>query len=214
MATLAVLVLGCARDASAQHNTIAVSAVAGSVGSALLVQGVDEQGTGLWYGGRLDFRFGPVVGEASGLKGTLAPAAGTTGFESDGGEIRAVAGFQALPWLALEGSYDTRAFDSPAGYQKWTVTGAGAKLSSMLGTPSLHGYLRLHYLFGVSVTGQEKPDLAVAVEGGLDIAPPTSALRLGVFYRLERFDFPNGTRLEHFDMLGVRLGFAPLRAQR
>jgi hypothetical protein len=45
----------------------------------------------------------------------------------------------------------------------------------------------------------------VVAESGLKIAPRRLPLVFGVFYRMERFDFPGGTagRLEQFDVLAI-----------
>ena len=205
-----VAVAAGAHSAVAQRIRVGLSGVAGSVGSAVSVQGVLEEGVGIWYGGRLDLRAGPVVVEVSEMVGTLAPSSGAAGFDQDGGEARVVAGVVPLSWLAVEGTYEVRAFDSPAGYQKWTASGAGARVWSQLGVPALRGYARIAYLFGVSVSGEDAPDLALGFEAGVDLTPARSPITLGAFYRLERFDFPatGSARVQQFDMLGVRGGIS------
>ena len=207
-AGVALAALATAPGAWAQRAQVSVSAVAVTVGSALVVNGVEENGAGTWIGARMQMRLGPLSAEASALKGTVVGGAAAQGFDRDGGDVRVIAGLRVLSGLSIEGNYAIRAFESAAGYQRWTETGAGLRVSESLGTPALRGYLRATYLFGVVVSGQPSPDLALAVEGGLTITPARAPISAGVFYRLERFDFPGGGRLEHFDMLGVELGLS------
>ena len=195
---------------SAQGLHIAISGIVGRAGSANLVQGVAEEGTGIWYGAEALLSVGRLTIEAGGLRGTLSPT--ETGFDRDGGETWGVAEVRALPWLELGGGYTVRAFDSPVGYQKWTIPSANVRISAPLGTPTMRGYLRASYLIGPQIEGGEQADQGMSFEAGFRILPGHGGVTLGAFYRLETFEFPAaGTatvgRQEQYDVLGVSLGF-------
>jgi hypothetical protein len=209
LAALALLMVPS--TASAQGGArVSVSGVVGYAGSATVVQGVAEQGSGVWYGVRADLRIGRLAIEVSGLRGTLAPDDSAGGLRRDGGEMRGAVRLDVASWLALEGGYAVRAFDSPLGYQKWTIPAVGARISADLGMSGLRGYVRGSYLPSASSPGLPSSSLGLAAEAGLRLEPRSGGLTLGVFYRLERFDFgsaPDG-RLEQFDLLGVSLGLS------
>ncbi len=205
LGAVAAALLCLQRPARAQAE-VTVSGLVGYAGSATTVQGVTEQGSGLWYGMRVDLRVGPFGIEASGLKGPLDPEG--SGMARDGGEMRAALRLHLASWLALEGGYSTRAFNSPAGYQKWTFPDLGARVIADLGSAGLRSYVRGSYLPGASAEGLPASTLGLAVEAGLRWEAPGGWLSFGAFYRLERFDFGTspGSRLEQFDVLGASLG--------
>jgi len=208
-ATAAIILLAATAQVAGAQVRMAVTGVATRVGSSIVVQGVAEDGTGSWVGGRGVLEAGLFTAEFVALRGTLAPSGGSAGLERDGGEMRAVAGIRPIRWLTVEGGYTLRAFDSPAGYQKWTIPSAGLRLATDLGTRALRGYVRGAYAFGVSVSGQSAATLGLMVESGFELAPRRVPVSLALFHRFERYDFPDGAagRLEHFDVLGVALGF-------
>jgi hypothetical protein len=206
---LAALALGVVHSA-APAQSVAVSGVVGYAGSATVVQGAAEHGAGVWYGARADLRIGRLEIEASGLRGTLAPDDSAAGLGRDGGEMRGALRLAIASWLALEGGYTVRAFDSPLGYQRWTIPAVGARVSADLGTSGLRGYVRGSYLPSAGSQGLSASSLGLAVEAGLRLEPRSGGLTLAVCYRLERFDFGSApdSRLEQFDFLGVSLGLS------
>ena len=193
--------------ALAGQVTLSASGVVGRAGSSLLVGGQPEEGTGIWYGGLVVLNAGRISVEGSGLRGKLSPASGSAGFDQDAGEMRGILSVRALSWLSVEGGYTIRAFDSPAGYQKWTLATAGARIMTTLGTPNLTGYARAAYVVSATVSGRAKPDVGLTFEAGFRLLPASAAPALSLFYRFERFDFPGATPvLEHVDMIGLSLG--------
>lgn len=163
-------------------------------------------------GGIAYLKLGPLVMEASGFRAPQLQPSGSTGFTRDGGDARALVGIAPVPWVVFEGGLAVRAFSSAGGYQRWDIRGGGVKLGVPLGDPTLTAYARVHYLPGRpqripagQVSGDAEWDFGVVAESGLKIAPRRLPLVFGVFYRMERFDFPGGTagRLEQFDVLAI-----------
>ncbi|GIW53243.1 MAG: hypothetical protein KatS3mg081_2598 [Gemmatimonadales bacterium] len=209
VAFLAVL----AGSASGQTVDFSVAALGCRARDHVIFQNLRESVEGLCTGGVGYLKLGPVVIEATGLRAPeLRPFGGSATFTRDGGDVRAFVGLAPVPWVVLEGGFGLRAFSSPAGYQRWQMLSGGLKIAVPLGDPALTAYLRGHYLPATpqqvpagQPSGDAKWDLGLIAESGLRIAPHRVPLVFGVFYRLERFDFPGGTagRLEQFDVLAI-----------
>ena len=93
-------------------------------GTAVLV-GNREVITGSWAGVAAELRLGLLVLEGLGARGTMTAAESTFALDRDGGEMRGLLRLEPAPWLWLEGGYTIRAFDSPAGYQRWDIPAVG-----------------------------------------------------------------------------------------
>ena len=117
-----------------------------------------------------------------------------------------------IAWLGVEGLIARRSFDSPVGFQEWTIVGAGVRVSSVLGHPAIVGFAAADLLPSVSVSGRENADQGLAFEGGLRIEPDGVPVTIVARYRFERFDFPDAgsVSVEQFDRLilevGIRFG--------
>jgi hypothetical protein len=186
---------------------LSVSGVALQTRGTALFGGSREVITGTWTGVAAELRLGLLVFEGVGTRGTLSAAENTFALQRDGGEMRGIGRLEVQPWLWLEGGYGQRAFDSPAGYQRWTIPALGLAIAPPLGHRALRAHVRGHYLPSPKIEGQEAAKTAFAVEAGLTARPPRVPVIFRVLYRLERYDFPAAAgRIEQFDALHVSLG--------
>jgi hypothetical protein len=200
--------------AAAQSQTVefSLSGLGCRARDQVVFRNLGESLRGSCTGGLGYLKLGPLVVEASGFRAPQLAPASAGSLSRDGGDARAIVGLAPVPWVVLEGGFAVRAFSSPAGYQRWRIPSAGLKIAVPLGDPALTAYLRGHYLPATpqrvpagQPSGDAKWDLGVVAESGFRLAPRGVPLVFGVFYRLERFDFPSGAagRLEQFDVLGV-----------
>jgi hypothetical protein len=212
LAVIGVLVVPALAPSLEAQIAVSLSGAAAQVHSTALVDGVTEEIGGVWFGGALAVHLGPAVVRARALGGTMTPVGSSNAFERDGGELQGGLALHPTPWVSLDGSFTYRAFDSPVGFQSWTMPAVGVTLSPPLGDPDLRAYLRGSYLPSVAVSGREAPDLGLWAEGGVRAALRVAPIVIGLSYRFERYDFPTNTvtRVEQFDRLalevGVRLG--------
>ena len=209
--SLTVTVLLAAEPLPAQAQVSVSGSATGVVvqpRATILFQGVRERLGGVWFGGAVELERGPVTLSVMGMRGNLEPIDNTAALGRDGGEVSGVIRVSPVRWLGLEGGYTVRAFNSAAGYQQWRVPSAGLVLSGKLGDPGLRAYVRAAYLPSVQVSGIDSPDLGLAAEAGLVVAPSRVPLLFKVQYRVERYDFPGGasSRLEQFDRVALSVG--------
>jgi hypothetical protein len=135
--------------------------------------------------------------------GTLSSDA--NGVDRDVAQLRLAAAFLATRWLEVEASYLTRTYAAPIARQRWNVLGTGVVLRLPFATTGLTGVGRLALLPVVSVSQQPSPGPAVTAAAGVEYA--LRRLVLGLFYGVERYDFPaagGATRHEQLDQLTVR----------
>jgi hypothetical protein len=200
-------------SAAAQTIDFSVAALGCRARDQVMFRNLRESVEGVCTGGLGYLKLGPLVIEASGFRAPeLRPSGAAAGFTRDGGDVRGIVGLAPVPWIVLEGGFGLRAFNSPAGYQRWQIPSGGLKIAVPLGDPALTAYLRGHYLPATpqrvpagQPSGDARWDLGLVAESGLRIAPRRLPLVFGVFYRMERFDFPGGAagRLEQFDVLAI-----------
>jgi hypothetical protein len=200
------LVVGSS-PASAQIGASARAALA-QARSALRVGATEEEETGWWYGGAVDLKAGPVAVSGLLLRGNLSPVSGANGFERAGGEASVSLRLAPISVVGVEGSYGIRRFDSPVGFQEWKIIGVGLRAASPLGHRSITGFGGASYLPSVSVSGRQKAQRGLAFEAGVRFEPSRVPFTLGVTYRFERFDFPDGeaVSVEQFDRLTIEAG--------
>ena len=216
----AIAALGLAAVASAQASDSTSNQVSGmsALGiaampqSRLLINNVPESIRGTWIGGAVRLYVDPIVIEGTVLTGDLNPADGTVAFPRTAGELRGFFRIETSRYFGIEGGYTLRAFDSPAGYQRWNIPMVGGRFATPLGTPELEAFVRGAYMPGVKVSGQATPKIAVQGEAGISVSPRKYPFVLLVNYRLERYDLPTAasgtTRVEQFEQFQVGLGLA------
>jgi hypothetical protein len=113
----------------------------------------------------------------------------------------------ALPWLTFTVGSGFRTYDTPAGLQRWTSLHAGGEARFALMEGALRAVFRGYLLPVVSVSGLESPTLGFDVGAGIEYR--AGKLVGGVFYGLERYDFPRVAgveRREQFTSLRFRVG--------
>ena len=179
--------------------------------ASLMVHQVDigygvEQTSGLLLGAegalavRSRFRF-TVRAAGGSLSGSVPDAE-----HRDVGEVGVRASVTAAPWLALGGGVTSRTYTSPIARQRWTIVDLGAEARVDFATTPVRGVLRGGVLPVVSVRGLPGPDVGLTAAAGVEYR--AGALTGGLFYGLERYDFPDvgaGRRLEQVNTLSFRL---------
>lgn len=185
--------------------------VAGTASVTLFQHQVDigygvEESTGLLFAaaGALTVRPRLVLAlHAAG--GSLS--AQTVGVEDRNvGEIGVQATVVAAPWLALFGGVTSRTYATALARQRWTLVQVGAEARADFATIPVRGVVRGGVLPVVSVHGLPGPNVALTGAAGLEYT--SGAIIGGVFYGLERYDFPDvgaGRRLEQISTLSFRV---------
>lgn len=108
--------------------------------------------------------------------------------DRDIAEIRVDARYRTLPWLWLETGVATRTYSAPIAVQRWTSLRLGAEARLPFFGGRAEGVGRLLFLPLVAVTGLDQPELALTAAAGIEYhVGPVAA---GLFYSLERYDFP------------------------
>lgn len=202
------LCVGAFGLAAQQQASITAIGIASRPLSTLRLDDTREAIDGTWTGGIVILRLVPLAVEGSATTGRLRATDNTVAFQRDGGELRGIGRLEVSPYFGLEGGDAIRAFDSPAGYQRWEMPLVGGRISAPLGHPALSTFLRGHFMPAVKVSGQDTPELAVSGEAGLLARLGKLPFMLHVSYRIERFDFPQGIpkRVEQFETLQGGLG--------
>jgi hypothetical protein len=184
-----------------------VSAVVGVVEHETTLYGQSTRTEGPVFGGEVaisPFRFTDFRLQVTG--GTLSAATSGTSDQSYT-DIQLGGSAQALPWLAFQLGFDARGYGEPLGTQRWLSVLAGAEARATLFDGAARAIFRLGLLPLVSVSGQDRPNFAVATTTGVQFlrAPLSGA----VLFTFERYDFPtNGSYSRHDQvaMLGLQLG--------
>jgi len=156
------------------------------------------------------------VEESSGLRlGLTIRAAGgslstsTVGAENrDVGEVGIEASVSPARWLALRASATSRTYSTAIARQRWTIVGVGAEARLDFATSPVRAVLRGGLLPVVTVKGLPEPDVALTAAAGIEYC--TGSVIGGLFYGLERYDFPDvgaGRRLEQVSTLTFRFTF-------
>lgn len=164
-----------------------------------------ERSSGLLGGGRVTLGLPPRV------ELDFTAVAGNLERDSANAEDRHVAeiGFDAryrpLTWLWFETGMATRTYSAPIAVQRWTSLRLGAEARVPFFGGRAEGVGRLLFLPLVTVTGVEQPELAITAAAGVQYRlGPVAA---GLFYSLERYDFPaqdGVTRAEQLSALTLR----------
>ena len=124
----------------------------------------------------------------------------------DVGEIGVQASIAPTPWLALLGGMTSRMYSTAIARQHWTALDLGAEARLDFAASPMRGVLRAALLPSVSATGLPGPNLALTAAAGIEYR--RAAITGGLFYGLERYDFPDegaGRRLEQVSTLTFRL---------
>ena len=147
-----------------------------------------ERSSGVLGGGRVTLGLPPRVElDVSAAAGTLAPDS-PNAEERHLAEVGVDARYRPLSWLGFATGVATRTYSAPIAVQRWTSQrlGAEARVPIFGGRAEADG--RLLFLPLVEVTGLEQPELAVTAAAGIEYRfGPVGA---GLFYSLERYDFP------------------------
>ena len=204
--------------AIAPRATCAQLRTTGTASASLFMHQVDigygvEESTGLVFGveGEIDAgaRLVLVVHAAGGSLSTQAIGAQ----DRNVGEIGVRASVVPRPWLALFGGAMSRTYSTALARQRWTTVELGAEARADFATIPVRGVLRGGLLPVVSVRGLPDPNVALTAAAGLEYS--TGAFTGGMFYGLERYDFPDtgaGRRLEQVSTFSFR--FSVQRRQR
>ena len=203
-----LIVFFLAAPCTAEMGAAQVLTAAASVSSAehRVDAGIGvERSSGLLGGGRVTLGLPPRV------ELDFTATAGTLERDSANAEERHLAevGFDAryrpLSWLWFETGVATRTYSAPIAVQRWTSLRLGAAARVPFFGDRAEAVGRLLFLPLVAVTGLEQPELAITAAAGIEYRlGPVAA---GLFYSLERYDFPaqNGvTRFEQLSALTLR----------
>jgi hypothetical protein len=182
----------------------------GTASAALFMHQVDigygvEESTGLVFGveGAVDIgsRLVLAVHAAGGSLSTQAISAQNR----DVGEVGVRTSVLAKPWLAVFGGATSRTYSTAIARQRWTTVEIGAQAHADFATIPVRGVLQGAVVPVVSVSGLPHADPALTAAAGLEYR--TGTLTGGMFYGLERYDFPGigaGRRLEQVSTLSFR----------
>jgi len=189
---------------------IAQITLSGTAAASLVVHQVNigygvEESSGLLLAGEGGVTFRSRVGLAiRAAGGSLSTS--TAGAENrDIGEVGVEASVIPAPWLALRASATSRTYSTAIARQRWTIVGVGAEARLDFATSPVRGVLRGGLLPVVSVPGLPGPDAALTAGAGIEYC--TGSVIGGLFYGLERYDFPDvgaGRRLEQVNTLTFR----------
>ncbi len=174
---------------------IAQITLSGTAAASLVVHQVNigygvEESSGLLLAGEGGVTFRSRLGltiRAAG--GSLSTS--TVGAENrDVGEVGIEASVSPARWLALRASATSRTYSTAIARQRWTIVGVGAEARLDFATSPVRGVLRGGLL---------------PVVAGIEYR--TGSVTGGLFYGLERYDFPDvgtGRRLEQVSTLTFR----------
>jgi len=147
-----------------------------------------ERSSGVLGGGRVTLGLPPRVElDITATAGTLEPDSANAE-QRHVAEVGVDARYRPLSWLWVATGVATRTYSAPIAVQRWTSLrlGAEARVPFFGGRAEALG--RLLFLPLVDVTGLEQPELAITAAAGVEYRfGPVGA---GLFYSLERFDFP------------------------
>ena len=185
-------------------------AVSGGVLVAQAEHRVDADATLATASGTL---FGGALGATIGRRFTIQVQAFGGQLTADGGvdnydvaEAQLFGDMLVRPWLILQTGPSVRNFSNPLARQHWVTWRVGAEARVPLGFEAVSATLRGYWIPVVSVSGLNRPDVALAAGAGID----WRGRRIGVsaLYSFERYDFPvrNGSgRLEDFATIRLRV---------
>ena len=189
---------------------IAQITLSGTAAASLVVHQVSigygvEESSGLLLAGEGGVTFRSRLGltiRAAG--GSLSTS--TVGAENrDVGEVGIEASVSPARWLALRASATSRTYSTAIARQRWTIVGVGAEARLDFATSPVRAVLRGGLLPVVTVKGLPEPDVALTAAAGIEYC--TGSVIGGLFYGLERYDFPDvgaGRRLEQVNTLTFR----------
>ena len=147
-----------------------------------------ERSSGVLGGGRVTLGLPPRVElDVTALAGTLERDS-VNAEDRHLAELGLDARYRPLSWLWFDTGVATRTYSAAIAVQRWTSLrlGAEARVPFFGGRAEAVG--RLLFLPLVEVTGLEQPELAVTAAAGIEYRfGPVGA---GLFYSLERYDFP------------------------
>ena len=191
---------------SLASQTIAGRVVIAAPRNSVRLPGLRENVDGMWAGLALDAGAGRFTVSATGTRGRLTPGVVGSAFDREVGELSLSGRYEVPNGVGVELRYITRAFSSPAGYQRWDIVGVGASLARDLGTPAVHAVATLAYLPIVNIRGEGRASFALSSEVGLTVAPRRLPVAFLVSYRVERFSFFSLSRREQFEALTLSVG--------
>jgi len=113
----------------------------------------------------------------------------------------------ATPWLAFRLGFDARGYSESLGQQRWFSVAAGAEGRVPLFDGAARALFRVSLLPIVSVSGQPRPDFAIATTTGVQFV--RAPLAGSILFTFERYNFPTSNGLARSDqiaMLGLALG--------
>ena len=185
------ILLGCAlapAGASAQRI------VSGTALVSLVEHRVDigygvEESSGLLAGAEGALHLGRrlVLGMRAAWGSLTTEATGAQ--NRDLGELGIQASVDPAPWLALRSAATWRTYTTPVARQRWTLVEIGAEARLDFASGPVRGVLRGGLLPVVSVKGLPGPDVALTAAAGIEYR--SRSLTSGLFYGLERYDFPD-----------------------
>ncbi|MFL5580460.1 MAG: hypothetical protein ACJ8AO_08805 [Gemmatimonadaceae bacterium] len=187
---------GAALVGRAEHRVDAGYGVASSVGTTL--------------GLRATVRRDELIeAELKALGGRLA-ADSVARDDRTMGELGLRVSVLPLPWLAVHGVAEVRAYDLVPALQRWTTLGAGAELRLAFADGALRSVVGVTLLPHVAASGVAAPDMGVASAVGLRMT--RGRLVAGLSYDVERYAFAAdprlGRRREQISGLSLSLGGA------
>ena len=161
-------------------------------------------GAGMSVGGRFDL-------DVTARGGSLTARTPET-LDRDMGELSVEAGVKVLSWLALRGGAARRAYTTDIGRQRWTTVNIGAEGRQAVAGTAAAGVIRVAWLPVVDVNGLDQPHLALTTAAGVEYR--YGAFSGGLFYELERCDFPpqgSVRRREQVSALTLRIALRSTR---
>jgi len=193
-----------AHAATAPAQTLTVAALLESTEHRVDVGFGVERSSGLLGGARIGATLAPRVHLGLTALGGRFTRDSANAEDRDVAELRADAGYRALPWLTFLTGVRTRTYTAPIARQRWTALQIGAEARVALLDGHIDGVGRFLLLPLVSVSDLEQPELAFTAAAGMDYH--LGPLTVGVWYALERYDFPardGVTRREQLSGLGL-----------
>jgi len=202
-----VAAVSLASPAALAGQAVSVQALVAVPNSSARVSGITMRMDGVWAGlgvgidaGRFTLTANGTRGQVNGTPSSAIPATSL-------GEVGLGGLFHLAPWLAVGARYTARALSSAAGYERWDMMGAGARVARDLGTPAVSTFAALTYLPVVRLKNETAPTFGVGGEAGATVTPAGSPLALMLVYRIERFHFSDAaTRAAQFETLSLAIG--------
>jgi hypothetical protein len=188
---------------------IAQITLSGTAAAALVEHQVDigygvEQSSGLLLSAEGAVGLSRLEVMIRAAAGSLSPtAAGAE--QRDVGEVGIQASVVPVPWLAIQGGASSRTYATAIARQRWTSVEIGAEARLDFATSPMRGVLRGGWFPVVSVTGLPGPEVALTAAAGIEYRG--GSVTSGLFYGLERYDFPPSRatrRLEQLNTLTFR----------